>query len=260
MKTTLTIAGSDSGAGAGIQADLKTFVAHGVYGTSVVTAVTAQNSFGISKIHAVPSDIVFAQVEAVMRDLGADSAKTGVLATAANVKAVVTAIERFQIPLVVVDPVIMSHNGDRLLEDEAIVLLKTELFRRAYVVTPNIREAEILLGRSINSPDDVHDAARQIHSLGPAAVIIKGGHLPGPEVIDVLYDGISLMELKCLRVNSLKTHGTGCAFGAAVAANLALGLDLQNSARSAQEYTAQAIRGRIRIGPGYGALNHFWNK
>ena len=260
MKTTLTIAGSDSGGGAGIQADLKTFAAHGVYGTSVITAITAQNTLGVTKVHTVPADIVTAQVEAVMSDFGADAAKTGMLATAANVVAVAAAIETFEIPRVVVDPVIIAQSGDRLLEDEAIAVLKAELLRRAYVVTPNTMEAEVLVGRSITSPDDAREAARRIHALGPAAVIVKGGHLPGPEVIDVLYDGHMVIELRCRRVDSHNTHGTGCTFGAAIAANLALGLDLPSAAHSAQTYVAQAMRRAVRIGRGHGPLNHFWRE
>lgn len=260
MKTTLTIAGSDSGGGAGIQSDLKTFAAYGVYGTSAITAITAQNSLAVTAVHAVPANIVTAQIEAVTNDIGVDAAKTGMLATAANVLAVAAAIETFEIPCVVVDPVMIATSGDRLLEDEAIAALKAALLGRAYVVTPNTMEAEVLAGMSITSPDEAGEAARRIHALGPAAVIVKGGHLPGPEVIDVLYDGHTLIELRCARVDSRNTHGTGCAFSAAIAANLALGLDLPQAAHAAQAYVGQAMGSGIRIGRGHGPLNHFWGR
>ena len=168
LKTTLTIAGNDSGGGAGIQADLKTFAAYSVYGTTAITAITAQNSLAVTAVHAVPANIVTAQIEAVTNDIGVDAAKTGMLATAANVLAVLAAIETFEIPCVVVDPVMIATSGDRLLEDEAIAALKAELLGRAYVVTPNTMEAEVLAGMSITSPDDDDEAARRIHALGPA--------------------------------------------------------------------------------------------
>lgn len=260
MKTALTIAGSDSGGGAGIQADLKTFAAHGVYGTSAITAITAQNTLGVTAVHTVPADMVTAQIEAVMTDIGVDAAKTGMLATAAIVEAVAAAIETFEIPRVVIDPVMIATNGDRLLEDEAVWALRAELLGRAFVVTPNTMEAEVLAGMSIASPRDAGAAARRIHGLGPAAVIVKGGHLPGPEVIDVLYDGDELIELRSPRIVTHQTHGTGCTFAAAIAANLALGLTLRHATRSAQVYVANAIRSATPIGRGPGPLNHFWGK
>ena len=260
MKTALTIAGSDSGGGAGIQADLKTFAAHGVYGTSAITAITAQNTLGVTAVHTVPADMVTAQIEAVITDIGVDAAKTGMLATAAIVEAVAAAIETFEIPRVVIDPVMIATNGDRLLEDEAVRALRAELLGRAFLVTPNTMEAEVLAGMSITSPRDAATAARRIHELGPTAVIVKGGHLPGPEVIDVLYDGHELIELRSPRIDSHQTHGTGCTFGAAITANLALGLTLRHATRSAQVYVANAIRSATRIGRGHGPLNHFWGK
>lgn len=256
----LTIAGSDSGGGAGIQADLKTFAAHGVYGTSAITAVTAQNTLGVSAVHALPTDIVTAQIEAIASDIGMDAAKTGMLPTAAIVEAVAAAIDTFEIPRVVVDPVMIAKSGDRLVEDEAIPAIKTELVRRAYVVTPNRMEAEILAGISIATLDEAHEAARRILTLGPTAVIIKGGHLPGSEVVDLLYDGHEFIELRGPRIDSSTTHGTGCTFGAAITATLALGRPLRQAAESAKTYVAAAMRQGSPLGRGHGPLNHFWNK
>ncbi len=259
MKTALTIAGSDSGGGAGIQADLKTFAAHGVYGTTAITAVTAQNTVGVTAVVALPADIVTAQIEAVAGDIGADAVKTGMLASAAIVEAVAAAIDTLELPSVVVDPVMVAKSGDRLLEAEAVAALKSELLRRAFVVTPNIPEAEVLAGMTIASLADAREAATRILALGPAAVIVKGGHLEGPEVIDLLYDGHEFHELRGPRVEGRHTHGTGCTFSAAIAANLALGRSLAESAERARHYVARAIRHGLALGHGQGPLDQFWN-
>src|SRR5918994_1908313 len=177
MRTALTIAGSDSSGGAGIQADLKTFAAHGVYGLSAITAVTAQNTLGVTAIETLSADLVTAQIEAVISDLGADAAKTGMLANAAIVEAVAAAVEDLEIPLLVVDPVMIAKSGDKLVDDEAVGAMKAELVRHAFVVTPNIPEAETLSGVTIRNDDDRREAARPIHKLGAPAVIVKGGHL-----------------------------------------------------------------------------------
>src|SRR5687768_15440091 len=194
MRIALTIAGSDSGGGAGIQADLKTFAAHGVYGTSAITAVTAQNTLGVNGFEALSADLVTAQIEAVVSDIGARAAKTGMLPNAAIVEAVAAAIADLDIPLVVVDPVMIAKSGDALVDDEAVGALKAELLRRAFTVTPNIPEAEVLSGISIGGDADRREAARRIHALGPATVIIKGGHLPDPLIRDLLYDGHEFHE------------------------------------------------------------------
>ncbi len=186
LPTALTIAGSDSGGGAGIQADLKTFAAHGVYGTSAITAVTAQNTIGVSGIHVVPDDFVTAQVEAVVSDLGCDAVKTGMLANSTIVEAVAAAVEALELPNLVVDPVMLAKSGDPLLDEEAVHALRWTLLRLARVVTPNIPEAEVLAKMSIGSLADMREAATRIAMLKPAAVVIKGGHLPGPEIVDVL--------------------------------------------------------------------------
>lgn len=254
----LTIAGSDSSGGAGIQADLKTFAAHGVYGTSAITAITAQNTIGVTAVQALAADLVTAQIEAVAGDLRLDVVKTGMLATAAIVEAVAAAIEALELPSVVVDPVMIAKSGDRLFDDEAIDTLRRELLPRARLVTPNVPEAEVLTGRAITSLEEVRDAARRIHALGAAAVVIKGGHLPGDEAIDVLYDGRTFLELREPRIVSRNTHGTGCTFASAIAAQFALGRPLPEAVRLAKAYVTGAIRHGLPIGRGHGPVDHFW--
>jgi hydroxymethylpyrimidine/phosphomethylpyrimidine kinase len=258
MRTALTIAGSDSGAGAGIQADLKTFAAHGVYGTTAITAVTAQNTLGVNCFEALPADLVTAQIEAVVSDIGAHAVKTGMLANAAIVEAVAAAIEDLDIPFLVVDPVMIAKSGDRLLDDEALGAMRSELLRRAFVVTPNIPEAETLSGLTIASDADRQEAARRIQKLGPKAVIIKGGHLPSEMIHDLLYDGHRFEEFTTRRIEGRHTHGTGCTFAACLAANLALGRSLVDAIPLAQGYIAGGIRFGLDIGKGHGPLDHFW--
>jgi hydroxymethylpyrimidine/phosphomethylpyrimidine kinase len=259
MRTALTIAGSDSGGGAGIQADLKTFAAHRVYGTSAITAVTAQNTLGVIAVHALPADMITAQIEAIAADIGVNAVKTGMLATSAIVEAVAAAIDTLELANVVVDPVMIAKGGDRLLEDEAIAAMKSELLRRALVVTPNAPEAEVLADMRIESIDDARKAAARIRALGPAAVILKGGHLPGDDAVDVLYDGRRFVELRGPWIDTRNTHGTGCTFAAALAANLALGLPLQQAAEHAKQYVLGALRSGFAVGHGHGVLDHFWS-
>jgi hydroxymethylpyrimidine/phosphomethylpyrimidine kinase len=258
MKTALTIAGSDSGGGAGIQADLKTFAAHGVYGTSAITAITAQNTQGVAAVQVLSTDIVIAQMEAVAGDIGIDAVKTGMLATSAIVEAVAAEIETLELGRVVVDPVMAAKSGDRLLEDEAVAAVKSELLRRAYVVTPNAHEAAILAGIRVDSLAHAREAARRIHDFGPAAVIVKGGHLRERQAVDVLYDGRDITEIAGPWLDSRNTHGTGCTFAAALAANLALGFALAEAASRAKSYVADAIRHGLTVGRGHGVLDHFW--
>ena len=258
MRTALTIAGSDSGSGAGIQADLKTFAAHGLYGTSVITAVTAQNTTGVTAFEAVSADLVTAQMEAVMSDIGAHAAKTGMLANAAIVEAVASAVEALEIPWLVVDPVMVATSGDSLLDDEAVCAMKSELLRRAFVVLPNVLEAEALSGIKILSEEDRRHAARRILALGPSAVIVKGGHIPSVDIVDLLYDGHRYVEFRTARVPGRSTHGTGCTFSAAVTSQLALGRGLEDAIPLAQSYVAEAIRHAPDFGRGHGPLDHFW--
>jgi hydroxymethylpyrimidine/phosphomethylpyrimidine kinase len=259
MRTALTIAGSDSSAGAGIQADLKTFAAHGVYGTSAITAITAQTPLAVREAEALSPDLDTAQIEAVMADIGAHAAKTGMLANAAIVEAVAAAIEDLEIPLVVVDPVMVAKSGHTLLDDEAVGAMKAELLSHAFVVTPNVPEAEVLAQREIHTEDDLRDAARRIHALGPRAVLITGGHFPSADVIDLLYDGHRFTEFRAERVESTSTHGTGCTFAAALTAHLAIGRPLEEAIPLAQQYVAGAIRNAPGLGKGHGPLGHFWS-
>jgi hydroxymethylpyrimidine/phosphomethylpyrimidine kinase len=258
MRTALTIAGSDSGGGAGIQADLKTFAAHGVFGTSAITAVTAQNTLGVTMWQAMPADLVIAQMEAVAGDIGTDAVKVGMLANAAIVEAVAATIEELDLPLVVVDPVMVAKGGDRLLAEDAVDAMRTELFRRAHMVTPNVPEAEVLAGMPIQSVDAMREAGNRILRFGPRVVLIKGGHLPGPESIDVACTREGSFELRAPRVDTPHTHGTGCTLSSAIAANLALGLDDRQALARAREYLDGAIRNAPGIGRGRGPLGHFW--
>ena len=236
MHTALTIAGSDSGGGAGIQADLKTFAAHRIYGTSAITAVTAQNTLGVTMWRAVPTDLVTAQIEAVAGDIGVDAVKIGMLASVAIVEAVAAAIAELDLPHVVLDPVMVAKGGDRLLEEDAVGAIRTELLPRAHVVTPNVPEAEVLSGVAIRSIDDMRAAGERILKLGPRVVLVKGGHLDGPESVDVVCTARGSFELRGPRIATPHTHGTGCTLSSAIAANLALGLDDHTALSQAREY------------------------
>ena len=258
MRTALTIAGSDSSGGAGIQADLKTFAAHGVYGLSAVTAVTAPNTLGVMAFEALPADLVTAQIEAVVSDIGAHAVKTGMLATAAIVEAVAAAIGDLDIPWLVVDPVMIAKSGAVLIDDEAVAMMKSELLRRAFLVTPNVPEAETLSGVTIRTDEDRREAARRIAGLGVASVIIKGGHLRSADIVDLLYDGHRFVEFRTERIAGRSTHGTGCTFAAALTARLALGGTLEEAVPQAQRYVAEAIRAAPNLGRGHGPMDHFW--
>src|SRR6478735_12434877 len=259
MPTALTIAGSDSGGGAGIQADLKTFAAHGVYGTSAITALTAQNTVGVQGVHEVPSDFVALQIESVVGDLGCDAVKTGMLASAQIVEAVAAAVESLELPNLVVDPVMIAKSGDRLLDEEAVHAVRWTLLRLARVVTPNIPEAEVLARMPITSVDDMREAARRIAKLKPSAVVMKGGHLAGPEVVDILFEDGEFHEWVGPRIEGPNTHGTGCTFAAAIAAHLARGASLVDAVPAAKAYVEGAMRHGIARGNGHRPLNHFWN-
>jgi len=259
MRTALTIAGSDSGGGAGIQADLKTFAALGVYGTSAITAVTAQNTMGVTAAAALEADFVTAQIEAVAGDIAIHATKIGMLANAAIVEAVVAAIEDLELPLVVLDPVMIAKSGDRLLDEDGMLALRSELLPLARVVTPNLPEAEALSGRRIASVADAREAARMIHAMGARAVIVKGGHSRAQEIVDLLLEDDLVYEFRTPRIDTQNTHGTGCTFASAVAAHLALGRTLPEAAERAQRYVAGAIAHALPIGHGHGPLDHFWD-
>ena len=256
MRTALTIAGSDSGGGAGIQADLKTFAAHGVYGTSALTAITAQNTLGVTAWEPVSTALVVAQMEAVVADIGADAVKTGMLANADIVRAVADAIARLGLKQLVVDPVMIAKGGDRLLETSAVDAVRTRLLTLAHVVTPNIPEAEVLSELTIRSLDEMREAGRRIQALGPRVVLVKGGHLEGDESIDVAVTAAGSEEFRAERLSTRHTHGTGCTLASAIAANLALGLDDMEAIGRAKTYVTEAIRRAPGIGRGHGPLGH----
>src|SRR5688500_8581178 len=258
MPTALTIAGSDSGGGAGIQADLKTFAAHGVYGTSAISTVTAQVWSGVIGVHVVAADFVTAQIEAVVSDIGCDAVKTGMLANSTIVEAVAAAVESLELPNLVVDPVMVAKSGDHLLDEEAVHAMRWTLLRLARVVTPNIPEAEVLAKMSIGSLADMREAATRIAALKPAAVVIKGGHLPGPEVVDLLFEKGAFKEFIGPRIEGRNTHGTGCTFAAAIAAHLAKGAELADAVSAAKDYVEGAMRSGIPLGKGHRPLHHFW--
>ena len=254
----LTIAGSDSGGGAGIQADLKTFAAHGVHGMSAITAVTVQNSIGVQGFYELEPKAVFEQIESVVTDIGVDAAKTGMLASPGIIEAVADACERFGVPSLVVDPVAVSKHGDTLLRPEAVEALRTRLLPLATVVTPNTGEAELLAGVPVHEPGDMEAAARALYALGPRWVLVKGGHLTGADSVDLLWDGERPVWLHARRLDTPHTHGTGCTLSAAITANLANGLDVVTAVREAKQYLTGAIAGSYPLGKGIGPTDPVW--
>lgn len=259
MRTALTIAGSDSSGGAGIQADLKTFAAHGVFGMSAITAVTAQNTLGVMRVAVLDAGMVTAQIDASASDIGVHATKIGMLANAAIVFAVADAIRRHRLPHVVLDPVMIAKSGAKLLDDDAVRALATELLPLTDVVTPNVLEAEALTGLRIASTADLLQTAKRLVELGARAALVKGGHLEGPAV-DVLWDGRSATEVQADRINTRHTHGTGCTLSAAIAAHLALGADLPTAVRAAKTYVTRAIAQAPGLGKGHGPLQHFFDR
>ena len=254
----LTIAGSDSGGGAGIQADLKTFVALGCHGMSALTAVTAQNTRGVTAIHDVPPDIVEAQIDAVITDIGMDACKTGMLSSASIIEAVARALERHAVSNVVVDPVSVSTSGAKLLQDDAVEAMRDRLLPLARVVTPNLHEAALLAGHDVDSLDGMREVAHEIHALGPRTVLVKGGHHGGDRAIDIFFDGSTHHELIGTRYDTQDTHGTGCVLSAAIAARLAHGDDLIDAVRAGKAFVSGAIERGLKLGGGYGPVNPAW--
>ncbi len=253
----LTIAGSDSGGGAGIQADLKTYLAHRVFGMSAITSVTAQNTQGVLGIHDLPADFVALQIRAVLEDLGTRVIKTGMLSNAEIIRAVAQTLREYRVPYVVVDPVMRAKGGDPLLRPEAQEALIQEILPLATVVTPNLPEAEALTGLRIHSLEDMKEAARRIHQRGPRFVLVKGGHLASSDrAVDLLYDGQQFHRYEADRILTRNTHGTGCTFASAIAANLALGYDLYEAVDRAKAYVTGAIRHALPLGQGHGPLDH----
>jgi len=258
MHSVLTIAGSDSSAGAGVQADLKTFAALGVYGTSVITALTAQNTTDVTAVHEAPPDFIAAQIDAVVQDIRPDAVKTGMLSSAEIIEVVAAKIRQYALPNVVVDPVMVSKGGVRLLREDAIEGLVELMLPLADVVTPNIPEAEDLVGYRIRTYLQTQEAAREIHALGPRNVVIKGGHREGETVVDTLFDGREIHEFTGPRIHTNSTHGTGCTFASAIAANLALGTSVYEAVGAAREYLEGALINAYPVGRGQGPVNHFW--
>ena len=253
----MTIAGSDSGGGAGIQADLKTFAALGVYGASTLTAITAQNTVGVTAVHEIPTDVIRAQIDAVLSDIGADAVKTGMLSSSAIIECVVEALKQHGVQQLVVDPVMVAKSGDSLLREDAVDSLRTRLLPLALVVTPNIPEAEALTETKIVSDTDVRRAAQAIIGMGARSVVVKGGHREGPAT-DLFYDGSDFREYTAPRFDTVNTHGTGCTFASAVAAGLARRMAIAEAVGLAKDYVTEAIRKSFPIGQGHGPLNHFY--
>ncbi len=258
-KRVLSIAGSDSCGGAGIQADIKTIMACGCYATTAITAVTVQNTLGVTAVHPVPLDVIEGQIEAVLSDVGADAIKVGMLHSAAVVEIVCRAIDKFRPSHVVVDPVMVSTSGHRLIEESAVEMLRRELIPRASIITPNIPEAELLIGRAIEGAADFDCAVRELSELGCRGVLLKAGHLEDNILTDLFLapDG-EIHLLSAERVESRNTHGTGCTLSSAVAAHLALGFDYAEAVRRAKEYLLGALRdgAKYELGAGHGAVNH----
>jgi hydroxymethylpyrimidine/phosphomethylpyrimidine kinase len=257
MKKALAIAGSDSGGGAGIQADLKTFTAFGVYGMSAITALTAQNTVGVQGIFDVSPDFVRKQIESIMTDIGVDAAKTGMLSNAAIVETVAEAVRTFRIPNLVVDPVMVAKGGDLLLSGDARQAIREELLPLGTVMTPNIFEAEALLGCRIEDLDGMKDAARELKKIGTPWVVITGGSLDiASRAIDVVYDGRDYVLLQSDRLGSKNTHGSGCTFASAIAAGLARGLEPLAAIRRAKDFITEGIRSGYPVGGGHSPPNH----
>ncbi|MHA2281596.1 MAG: bifunctional hydroxymethylpyrimidine kinase/phosphomethylpyrimidine kinase [Promethearchaeota archaeon] len=263
MKKVLTIAGSDSGGGAGIQADLKTFSARGVYGMSVITALTAQNTMGVQRVYEIDPSFVGEQIDSVMSDIGADAWKTGMLFNTEIIRIIADRARKYNVELLVIDPVMIAKSGDPLLKPEANEALITELVPLAYVITPNHHEAQALTGINIENLTDTREAAKKIHNQGAQNVVIKGGHLPYIQnAVDLLYDGSNFIEFHAPRINTKNTHGTGCTFASAIAAELAKGNDVKSAVHITKAFLTAAIQkaDSLKIGKGHGPTNHLQGK
>jgi len=256
----LTIAGSDSGGCAGLQADLKTFAALQTHGLCAVTAVTAQDTKHVHSSLEIPEALIAQQIQVVLEDIGADAVKTGMLSSGKIVDCVASQLQRYQVTRLVVDPVMVSTGGNRLLEQNAVGQLVTKLLPMATVVTPNVAEAEVLVKRTLRTPEEFQTAAKEICSMGPRTVVIKGGHLEDPDhAIDLFYDGTKFLRLKGARVPTRNTHGSGCTFAAAIAAHLGKGYSTEESVTRSKQYVQEAIQHSLSLGRGNGPLGHFYN-
>lgn len=253
----MTVAGSDSGGGAGIQADLKTIAALGAYGTSTITSVTAQNTRRVVSVFDVPVDMVKQQFDTVISDIGADAIKTGMLSSSLIIDAVATKIREHAVKNLIVDPVMVSKGGDRLLQEDALNALKTKLLPLATLITPNVEEAGVLVGRKLETLDDIRSAAEEIVDMGSSACVVTGGISPGPAT-DFLYDGDELKAFSGGRIPSNNTHGTGCTFASACAVYIARGELVKDSVAQAKRYVTNSIKAAYPVGTGYGPLNHLY--
>lgn len=260
-KKVMTIAGSDSGGGAGIQADLKTISACGCFATSAITAITAQNTVGVTNIHAVPNNILKEQIIAILEDIGTDAVKIGMLHSSETVKTVNDTLQKFNVKNIVLDPVMVATSGDPLLQEDAINTLKTVLIPNARVITPNIPEAELLLGKKVKSQSDLPEFAKQLSNNRQISVLLKAGHLSDDDLVDIFYNAESdeIIELKSKRIYTKNTHGTGCTLSSAFASFLAQGLDLNKAVKEAKDYINNAIieGANYEIGKGHGPVHHF---
>ena len=257
VPTVMTIAGSDSGAGAGIQADLKAFAAMGVYGTSALTAITAQNTLGVTDVFELPSSIIGSQIDAVVTDIGADAVKTGMLSSTAVIDCVVGKLQEHGLDRLVVDPVMVAQVGSRLLREDAVDALREHLLPMALLITPNRWEAEVLVGGPVTDVESARRAARELVSMGARTAVVKGGHLDGPPT-DVLFDGSEFTEFTAERIQTTSTHGTGCTFASAAAACIARGQSVRDAVAAAKDYITGAIRAAQPIGGGHGPVDHFY--
>ncbi len=261
-KRVLTIAGSDPSGGAGIQADLKTFSACGCFGTSAIVAVVDENTVGVTGVHPVPVDFVVGQIKSVLDDIGADAIKIGMLHSSELIRAVKDTLALYDIPNIVLDPVMVATSGDKLLQDEAIETLKNELIPCARIITPNIPEAEVLLGRKIDRQEDMPVVIRELSAGGKVSVLLKGGHLTGDYLSDVFYNAEAdeVITILSARIDTINTHGTGCSFSSAIAAFLAHDQSLNEAVRNAKDYIHSAIYAGADylIGKGHGPVHHFF--
>lgn len=258
MKKALSIAGSDCSGGAGIQADLKTFSSHGVYGMSVVTAVVAENTVRVIDFQDITPEMIAKQIDAVFEDIVPDAVKVGMLSCVETMDIVAEKLRKWESKNIVIDPVMYAKNGSALMSSEAMGTLKKEILPLATVLTPNIPEAEAISGIRILNQNDMMEAARIIHQMGCKAIIVKGGHCEG-DAIDVVYDGCEFQQFSRARIPTKNTHGTGCTFSSAITSNIAKGLPLKEAVSLAKEYITQAIKQAISLGEGHGPVNHFYN-
>ena len=258
VPTVLSIAGSDPSGGAGVQADLKTASALGAYGMAVITALTAQNTRTVAGVHEAPADFVALQIDTIFADITPDAVKTGMLASAAIIEVVAAKAVEHSFRNLVVDTVMVAGSGDRLLRQDAVQAMRQKLVPLAHVLTPNLREAEDLLGRELRNDDEIREAARELAAMGARNVVIKGGHREGDTVTDVLFDGEAFHDFSGPRIETTSTHGTGCTFASAIATFLARGEPVRDAVGHAKEYLTEALRRAYPVGGGHGPVHHFW--